>query len=78
MLEGDNLERRQAHVWRLTPPADKWARAFKGEFQGCIVKGKGLHSETAQSALTVILRLVMQWSDQHHLGYFKYSLCHVR
>ena len=55
MLEGDNLERRQAHVWRLTPPADKWARAFKGEFQGCIVKGKGLHSETAQSALTVIL-----------------------
>ena len=54
------------------PSIDQGTRAFKGEFQGCMVKGKGLHSETKQSALTDILKLVMQWSDQHHLDYFKY------
>ena len=43
------------------------------EFQGCIGGGRGLHAETAQSALTVILKLVMRWSDQWHLDCFKYS-----
>ena len=34
---------------------------------------EGVHAETAQSAVTVILKLVMQWSDQCHLDCFKYS-----
>ena len=29
------------------------------EFQGCIGGGRGLHAETAQSALTVVLKLVI-------------------
>ena len=38
---------------RPTPPTDnQWARAF-------IDAGRGLHAETAQSALTVILTLVI-------------------
>ena len=49
------------------PPTDKQgARAF-------IDGGRGLHMERAESALTVILKLVLQWSDQHHLDCFKYS-----
>ena len=34
---------------------------------------EGLHAKTAQSALTVTLKLVMQWSNQCHLDCFKYS-----
>ena len=43
----------------LPPPSpdNQWARAF-------IDGGKGLHAEIAV-ALTVILKLVMQWADQH-------------
>ena len=49
------------------PPTDhQWASAF-------IDRGRGLHAETAQSAPTVILQLVMQWSDQCHLNCFRYS-----
>ena len=55
------------------PTDSQWARAFKGEFQGHIDRGRGLHAETVQSALRVTLKLVMQWSDQCHLDYFKYS-----
>ena len=33
----------------------------------------GLFTEIVQSALTVILKLVMQWSDQCHLDCLKYS-----
>ena len=52
---------------RLTPPTDnQCARAF-------IDGGRGLHAETAQSALTVLLKLVMQWYDQRHIDCFKYS-----
>ena len=47
-------------------PKNQWARAFTDG-------GRGLHAETAQSALTVILKLVMWWSDQRHLDCFKYS-----
>ena len=55
----------QTHVQRLTPATDsQWPRAFKVEFQGYIGGGKVLHTETAPSALTIILKLVMQWSDQ--------------
>ena len=55
----------QTHVQRLTPATDdQWPRAFKGEFQGYIDGGKGLHTETAPSAVTIIWKLVMQWSDQ--------------
>ena len=49
----------------LTLTDNQWARAFIG-------RGRGLHSESAQSALTVILTLVMWWSDQHHLDCFEY------
>ena len=43
----------QRPVQRPTPPTDnQWARAF-------IDAGRGLHAETAQSALTVILTLVI-------------------
>ena len=41
-------------VQRLTPPTDnQWAKDF-------IDRGRGLHAETAPSALTVILKSVMQ------------------
>ena len=45
---------------------NQWARAF-------VDGGRGLCAETAQSALTVILKLLVQWPDQHHLDCFKYS-----
>ena len=48
------------------PPDNQWARAFIGE-------GRGLLAETVQSALPVILKLVVWWSDQHHLDCFKYD-----
>ena len=48
-------------VHRPTPPTgNQWARAF-------IVRERGRHTETAQSALTVILKLVIRWSNQCHL-----------
>ena len=46
------------------PTNDLWARVFIGG-------GRGLHAETAQSTLSVILKLVTQWSDQHRLDCFK-------
>ena len=51
---------------RLPATDNQWARAF-------IDRGRGLHAETAQSALTVTLKLVMRWPDQRHLDCFKYS-----
>ena len=49
-----------------SPTGDnQWARAFKDR--------RGLHVETAQSDLIVILKLVTWWSDQCHLDCFKYS-----
>ena len=36
-------------------------------------RGRRLHAETAQSALTVTLKLVMRWSDQRPLDCFKHS-----
>ena len=50
-----------------SPPADQRARALKGVFQGCTGGGKGLRVETAQSTLTVVLKLVLHWFDQRHL-----------
>ena len=50
---------RQARVQRSLPTDNQWAKAFKGEFQGCTGRGRGLHAETAQSALTIILKLVI-------------------
>lgn len=47
--------------------ADQRKRAFKEEFQGCTGQERELHAEAAPSARTIILKLVMQWSDQHHL-----------
>ena len=34
---------------------------------------EGAIGRNSRSALTVILKLVMQWSDEHHLDCFKYS-----
>ena len=45
---------------QLTPTDTQWVRDF-------IDGGRGLHAERAQSALTVTLKLVLQWSDQCHL-----------
>lgn len=45
---------------------NQWARAY-------IDEGRGLHAEISQSALTVFLKLVTQWSDQCHSDCFTYS-----
>ena len=37
------------------------------------VEGTGSVHRTAQSALTIILKFVIQWSDQCHLDCFKCS-----
>ena len=50
-------------VQRLTPfPTDhQWARDF-------LDGGKvGVHEETAQPALMLMLKLVVQWSDQRYV-----------
>ena len=54
--------------WLLpSPHHNQGARAFTDG-------GRGLPAETTQSALTVFLKFVMQWSDQRrHLDCFKYS-----
>ena len=49
------------------PPTDsQGARAFTDG-------GRGLRAETAQSALTLILKLVLRCSHQRHLDCFRYS-----
>lgn len=55
---------------RLIPPTpptldSQWARNFIGG-------GRGLHAEMAESALTVVLKLVMKRFDPHPLNCFKY------
>lgn len=48
------------------------SRAFKrGRFK-CVGGRRPLHAEQ-QSALTVVLELIMQWSDQRLLDYFRYN-----
>ena len=42
------------------PTDTQWAGALNGDFQGCIGGGRGLHAEIAQSALTVLLKLVIR------------------
>jgi len=47
---------------------------LKGEFQECIGRERGLCVETAWSAPTVILKLVLWWSNQCYLpDCFQYS-----
>ena len=36
-----------------SPTNNQWARAFEGQFQGCMGRGRGPHAEKAESALTV-------------------------
>ena len=43
----------------------------KRESQGC--RQRELHTETAQLTLMVILKLIIQWSNQHYLDFLKYS-----
>ena len=56
------VERKVCFILEASNPAvgRHRARAFIGE-------GRGLHAETAESALTVILKLIRRWSDQHRL-----------
>ena len=69
--EAGNWEKRGLTSKGQLPTDSQWAGAFKGEVQGYTGGGRGLHAETAQSALTVTLKLIMQWSDQHRLDCFK-------
>ena len=50
-------------------PSRPWS-FYRQKCRGCI---QGLHAETAQSALTVIFRLAIRWSDRHHLDCFRSS-----
>ena len=52
MLDAGNLEWGEAVAGREASCLNQWARAFIGW-------GKGQHAETAQSALMVILKLVI-------------------
>ena len=71
--ENNSLGRKQT----LCPKAnslltDQGEEILMRSFRG-ISGGRGLHAETSQSACTIILKLVIQWSDQCHLDCFKYS-----
>ena len=57
----------QTHVQQLASP---WQSK---ESLMVVGRGRELHTETAQLALMVILKLIMQWSDQSHLDFLKYS-----
>ena len=51
--DASNFRGGQTSVQRSTPPADhQWGRAF-------LDRGRGLHEEKVQSALTVIFKLVI-------------------
>ena len=73
LLDVSNQRRRQTPVQGpipspLLPTTSSWAGAFIG-------RGRGLHAETARSALTVILK----WSPvvcddcQYHVDCYKYN-----
>ena len=55
-------------------PLDKqWVRAFKGEFQGRIDRGRELRAGRAQAALTGILKLIIGGlTNQRPLDCFRY------
>ena len=65
-LEAGNLWGGQPPIQRLPITDNQWARTF-------IDEGMELYSETAQSALKVILKLVLQGPDQGRLHCFKHS-----
>ena len=67
---GERADSVQMPTPPFPPPTISGQSAFKGAFQGCIGRGRGLRLETAQSALAVILKLVTWWSDQRHLDCF--------
>lgn len=61
ILEANNHGGKADSEGHLPHPANnQWAKVFIGG-------GRGLRAETAPSALIVILKLTMRWSDQHHL-----------
>ena len=45
----------------------------KKESLKVVGRGRELHTETAQLTLMVILKLIIQWSNQHYLDFLKYS-----
>ena len=68
--EASSLGKRETPVPKkqLPPPCCSGAGALKGECWG-----RGARAEIAQSALTVLLKLIVPWSDQCYTGWFKYS-----
>jgi len=65
--EGGLLSKGQLHS------DDQWAKADPGELQGWVHRGReGLHVEL-KSALTVVLKWVLGWSDQDCLDCFMCS-----
>ena len=71
--ETDNQGRRQTHVQRPAACCQSVGKSFEKGVSGVYGWREGLQEETAQSALTVVLKLVMKWSDQCHFDFFKYS-----
>ena len=69
LVHGFNWKVKFALFWRLAtcgllsknqlPSLLIWVKIFSRGVQGCIGRGRGLHAETAWSALTVILKLVI-------------------
>ena len=55
------------------PLLSRGQELLKWSFSGLYRQRKGAMYRTVQSALTVILKLVMQYSDQHNVDCFKYS-----
>jgi len=53
--QGENRLKSKSHL----PSAQQWTRTLKGSFRQATSRGRGLLAETAQSALTVILNLVI-------------------
>ena len=60
------------HVQKSSPSCWSGARALRG-ILGVYRWREGAVCRNSTSALTIILKLLMQWSDQCHLDCFKYT-----
>ena len=50
-----------------------WGSKMGSGGDSCRQREGAIHGNSTGSALTVILKLVMQWSDERHFDCFKYS-----
>lgn len=73
ILEAGNRGRRQTHAQRPTPHCQGVGKSFYRGVAGVYRQKKGDTFRAARSALAVILKLVMRWSDLWHLDCFKES-----